>query len=157
MGLNERLHADMVAAMKAKESFRLTTIRLIRTAVKNKEVEKRVTSIPDADIQAILSTMVKQRRDSIEAFTKGDRPALAQAEAAEITILEEYMPREIDEAGLKTLAEKAVSDFEKDNSRVATPKDMGAVMKLVQAELVSNSLRADGRALSTIVKEILAN
>jgi uncharacterized protein YqeY len=155
MGLNERLQTDMVTAMKAKDSFRLTTIRLIRAAVNNKEIATRESPLTDVAIQAIMATMVKQRRDSIEAFTKGNRPDLAEKEASEITILEEYMPREIDEAGLRTLVVKAVSDFEKANSRQATPKDMGTVMKLAQAELISNSLRADGKALSNTVKETL--
>jgi uncharacterized protein YqeY len=95
----KQVDQDMIAAMKAKDAERLLTIRMMKTAFKNKEIEKRAP-ITDAEAYQILTTMIKQRRDSIEQFTKGNRPELAANEAAQIALIEEYMPKAASEDDL---------------------------------------------------------
>jgi hypothetical protein len=100
--------------------------------------------------------MIKQRRDSIEQFTKGNRPELAAAEAAEITVIEEFLPKALDEAALAALVTEAVAEVAAATGQKPTPKEMGQVMKAVQAKLQTASLRAEGRIVSEMVKKALA-
>jgi uncharacterized protein YqeY len=100
--------------------------------------------------------MVKQRRDSIEQFTKGNRPELADAEAAEIVVIEEFLPKALDEAGLTALVAEAVAEVAATSGKAPTPKEIGAVIKVVQARLQAGGLRAEGRAVSEQVKKQLA-
>src|SRR5208337_5111295 len=99
--LEAQVNQQVIAAMKAHDAVRTTTLRLIKNALKNKAIEKREALTP-AEEQQALATMIKQRRDSIEQFTKGNRPELAAKEAAEIAVFEEFLPRALDEAGLGT-------------------------------------------------------
>jgi uncharacterized protein len=150
----KQVDQDMIAAMKAKDAERLLTIRMMKTAFKNKEIEKR-EPITDAEAYQILTTMIKQRRDSIEQFTKGNRPELAANEAAQITLIEEYMPKAASEDDIRalvtsTIDELAVSGF------TPSPKDMGAVMKAVQERIKEAGIRADGKIVSEAVKARLA-
>jgi uncharacterized protein YqeY len=101
--------------------------------------------------------MIKQRRDSIEQFTKGNRPELAAAEAAEIVVIEEFLPKALDEAGLHALVTEVLADLAGVTGQKLTPKDMGTVMKAVQGKLQAGSLRAEGRAVSEMVKKELAS
>src|SRR6476661_11036072 len=92
MGISDQIQKDMVDAMRSRDELRLSTLRMVKAAIKNKEVEKRAP-LDDKEVQQILSTLIKQRRDSIEAFTKGGRQELADKEAAEIKLIENYMPQ----------------------------------------------------------------
>src|SRR5512146_2830683 len=96
MSLTEQITKDMTAAMKAREERRLSTLRMVKTALKNKEIEKRAP-LDDKEALAVLATLIKQRKDSVEQFTKGNRPELAQKEADEITLIETYMPKSVGE------------------------------------------------------------
>ncbi len=154
MSVVKTVDQDMIAAMKAKDAERLLTIRMMKSAFKNKEIEKR-EPLSDAEAHQVLTTMIKQRRDSIEQFTKGGRPELAAKEAAEIALIEEYMPKaasveDIRKLVTSTIDELAVSGFD------PGPKDMGMVMKLVQERIKEAGVRADGRAVSEAVKARLA-
>jgi uncharacterized protein len=100
--------------------------------------------------------MIKQRRDSIDQFTKGNRPELAAAEAAEIVVIEEFLPKALDESALQNLVAEAIAEVAAASGQKPTPKDMGTVMKAVQAKLQAASLRAEGRVVSELVKKILA-
>jgi uncharacterized protein YqeY len=146
---------QVVIAMKAHDAVRTTTLRLIKNALKNKSIEKRAPLTPVEEQQA-LATMIKQRRDSIEQFTKGNRPELAAAEAAEIVVIEEFLPKALDEAALETLVAEAIAEIVAASGQKPTPKDMGTVMKAVQAKLQAASLRAEGRIVSEMVKKQLA-
>jgi hypothetical protein len=136
---------QVVAAMKAHDSVRTTTLRLIKNALKNKAIEQRAPLTP-AQSEQTLATMVKQRRDSIEQYTKGNRPELAAIEAAEA----------LDEAGLRKLVAEAVAEVAGAIGRKPSPKEMGQVIKAVQAKLQAAGLRAEGRAISELVKAELA-
>ncbi|MGA2536217.1 MAG: GatB/YqeY domain-containing protein [Terracidiphilus sp.] len=146
---------QVVIAMKAHDAVRTTTLRLIKNALKNKSIEKRAALTP-AEEQQALATMIKQRRDSIEQFTKGNRPELAAAEAAEIVVIEEFLPKALDEGALQELVAAAIAEVAAASGSKPTPKDMGTVMKAVQAKLQAASLRAEGRVVSEMVKKALA-
>ena len=145
----QQVEKDIVAAMKARESERLSTLRMVKTAFKNKEIEKR-EPLTDAEAQQILTTLIKQRRESVEQFTKGNRPELAEKELGEIALIEGYMPKAAGEEEIKKLVEEALA------GQTFGPKDMGAAMKAVQAKIQASGLRADGRQVSEIVKAHLA-
>jgi uncharacterized protein YqeY len=147
---------QVIVAMKAHDAIRTTTLRLIKNALKNKAIEKRAP-LTSAEEQQALATMIKQRRDSIEQFTKGNRPELAAAEAAEIVVIEEFLPKALDEAALQALVTEAVTEVAAASGQKPTAKDMGTVMKAVQAKLQAASLRAEGRVVSELVKKELAS
>ena len=153
--LETQVSQQVIVAMKAHDAVRTTTLRLIKNALKNKAIEKRAPLTP-AEEQQALATMIKQRRDSIEQFTKGNRPELAAAEAAEIVVIEEFLPKALDEAALEALVTEAVAEVAAASGQKPTPKDMGTVMKAVQATLQAASLRAEGRVVSELVKKVLA-
>ena len=146
---------QVIIAMKAHDAVRTTTLRLIKNALKNKAIEKRAPLTP-AEEQQALATMIKQRRDSIDQFTKGNRPELAAEEAAEIAVIEEFLPKALDESALQALVAEAVAEVAAASGQKPTPKDMGPVMKAVQAKLQAASLRAEGRTVSELVKKVLA-
>ena len=145
----------IITAMKAHDAVRTTTLRLIKNALKNQIIAKRAVLTPIEEQQA-LATMIKQRRDSIEQFTKGNRPELAAAEAAEIVVIEEFLPKALDEASLSLLVVEAVAEVAAAIGQKPTPREMGQVMKAVQAKLQAASLRAEGRVVSEMVKKQLA-
>lgn len=149
MSLTQQIEKDIIAAMKARETERLSTLRMVKTAFKNKEIEKR-QPLTDAEAQQILTTLIKQRRESVEQFTKGNRPELAAKEQAEIVLIETYMPKAASEDDIKKLVDEALA------GQNLGPKDMGAAMKAVQAKIQASGLRADGRQVSEIVKTKLA-
>jgi uncharacterized protein YqeY len=153
--LEAQVNQQVIAAMKAHDATRTTTLRLIKNALKNQSIAKREQLTP-AEEQQALATMIKQRRDSIEQFTKGNRPELAAAEAAEIAVIEEFLPKALDEAALQALVAEAVAEVAAALGKPPTPKEMGAVMKAVQAKLQAKSLRAEGRVVSEMVKKQLA-
>jgi hypothetical protein len=146
---------QVVTAMKAHDAVRTGTLRLIKNALKNKAIEKREPLTP-AEEQQALATMIKQRRDSIEQFTKGNRPELAAIEAAEIVVIEEFLPKALDEAGLQALVAEAVAEITAATGKAPTPKEIGVVIKAVQTKLQAAGLRAEGRLVSEAVKKALA-
>jgi len=154
VSLVKKVDQDMIAAMKARDAERLLTIRMMKTAFKNKEIEKR-EAITDAEASQILTTMIKQRRDSIEQFTKGNRPELAAKEAAEIVLIEEYMPKAASEEEIRHLVTSTIDDLAVSGVQPG-PKDMGMVMKAVQERIKEAGIRADGRVVSEAVKARLA-
>src|SRR5580700_8050132 len=135
---------QIVTAMKAHDAERTGTLRLIKNSLKNKAIEKREPLTP-AESEQALATMIKQRRDSIDQFTKGNRPELAAKEAAEIVIIEEFLPKALDEAGLAALVNEAVAEVTAASGQKPTPKEMGSVMKAVQAKIQASGTRAEGR------------
>ena len=146
---------QVVTAMKAHDAERTGTLRLIKNALKNKAIEKRGPLTPEEEQQA-LATMVKQRRDSIEQFTNGNRPELAAKEAAEIVVIEEFLPKALDDSALEALIAAAIQEVATASGKPPAAKEMGQVMKAVQAKLQAASLRAEGRTVSELVKKALA-
>jgi uncharacterized protein YqeY len=158
--LEALISQQIVTAMKAHDAERTGTLRLIKNALKNKAIEKRGAGkgeeLTQAEGEQTLATMIKQRRDSIEQFTKGNRPELAAKEAAEIVVIEEFLPKALDEAGLAALVGEALAELAAQAGQKPGPKEMGAAMKAVQARLQAAGVRADGRAVSDLVKKLLA-
>jgi len=155
LSLEAQVNQQVILAMKAHDPVRTTTLRLIKNALKNKFIEKREALTP-AEEQQALATMIKQRRDSIEQFTNGNRPELAAAEAAEIVVIEEFLPKAIDEAGLAVLVAEAITEIAASIGKAPGPKEMGPVIKAVQAKLQAAGRRAEGRIVSELVKKQLA-
>jgi uncharacterized protein YqeY len=153
--LEAQISQHVVTAMKAHDAVRTGTLRLIKNALKNKAIEKREPLTP-AEEQQALATMIKQRRDSIEQFTKGNRPELAAIEAAEITVIEEFLPKALDESALTALITETLAELSASSGRALTPKDMGPAIKAVQAKLQAAGVRAEGRVVSEAVKAALA-
>jgi len=141
--------------MKAHDAERTQTLRLIKNALKNKAIEKREAPT-QAESEQVLASMIKQRRDSIEQFTKGNRPELAAKEAVEIAVIEEFLPKALDDAGLAALVAEAVADVTAAAGKAPTTKEMGVVMKAVQGKLQAVGARAEGRLVSELVKKALA-
>ena len=144
MTLKERITTDMTAAMKAKDAARTSTLRMVKAALQNREIE-RGAALTDEELTKLLQSLVKQRRDSVEQYEKGNRPELAAKERAEIVVIEEYLPRaatreEIEQAVAAAVAETGATSL----------KEMGAVMKATQGRLAGRN--ADGRTVSEIVK-----
>jgi uncharacterized protein YqeY len=155
MSIAEKLGADIIAAMKAHQEHRLTTLRMVKSALRSKEIDKR-QPLTDAEQTQVLATLIKQRRDSVDSFTKGNRPELAAKEQAEIAMIEAYMPQAATEDQLRDLVVAAIAQLAATSGQKPTPRDMGAVMKLAQQQIQATALRADGRLLSELVKAELA-
>jgi uncharacterized protein len=149
-----RIEKDIITAMKARDAERTTALRMVKTALKNKEIDKRAP-LDEAESLQILTTLIKQRRDSVEQFTKGNRPELAAKEAAEIVLIEAYMPRAAGEDEIRKLVSEIIAELTASGTKPG-PKDIGSAMKAVQARIQSAGLRADGRQVSEIVKAELA-
>jgi hypothetical protein len=147
MSLKDKVTEDMKTAMRAKETARLSTIRLLLSAMKQKEVDERV-ELSDADVLAIIEKMLKQRRESIAQFEKANRTDLADGEKAEIAVLSAYLPAQMSEAEVAGAIAAAIAE-----SGAAGPKDMGKVMGLLKAKLAG---RTDMGKLSGLVKAKLA-
>lgn len=153
MELRERIQADTKAAMKAKETARLSTLRLISAAIKDREIAARTeggedSGLTEADLTAILSRMVKQRQESAKAYEEGGRLELAEAEQAEIKVIQSYLPRQLTEAETLAAIDKAVTELGANSirdmgrvmaelrSRYAGQMDFGAAGPLVKAKLM---------------------
>jgi uncharacterized protein len=148
MSLEMQLTADIAAAMKAKETVRLGTFRMLKTALTNKSIEKGRALEPAEELQVVAS-LVKQRRDSIEQFAAGQRPDLVAKEEAEIAVLETLLPPAASEADIAAAVEQAVIE-----TGAAGPKDMGKVMKAVMAALSGRT--ADGKKVNEAVRTRLS-
>jgi len=147
MTKTEQVQQDMVAAMRARDELRLSTLRLMKSALKNKEIEKRGALDEKEELQ-VFSTLIKQRKDSIEAFEKGNRPELAKKEAEEIVIIEAYMPKAVSGADVIATVKATIAEMGS-----PTMKDMGTVMKSVMTKFAG--ARVDGKLVSETVKEEL--
>jgi uncharacterized protein YqeY len=154
MTIGEKVQADIVLAMKAKEEHKLTTLRMVKSALKNKEIDKREKLTYAEELQ-ILTTLIKQRKESVESFTKGNRPELAEKEQAEIGMIEGYLPRTATEEEIRKIVQGAIDTMTVDGKRPG-PKDMGVLMKVVQQRILADRLWADGKLVSEIVKSELA-
>jgi uncharacterized protein len=148
MNLKEQIIVDMTAAMKAKDATRTSTLRMLKAAIVNRQIEKG-GELDEEELMKLLRSQVKQRRDSVEQYEKGGRQDLADKEIAEIAVIEGYLPQaasqeEIDEAVAAAIAETGATSM----------KEMGAVMKAVMPRLAGKN--ADGRAVSEAVKTRLA-
>jgi uncharacterized protein len=150
MSFIEQVQKDIVAAMKAREEHRLSTLRMVKTALKNREIEK-MAPLDDKEAQQVLSTLIKQRKDSVEQFTKGGRQEMADKEAAEIIIIETYMPKAAGDAEIVAGVRAAIAEMGS-----PTMKDMGAVMKNAMARFAAAGMRVDGKVVSEAVKRELA-
>ena len=148
MSLSEQVQKDMIAAMKAHEELRLSTLRMVKSALKNKEIDKRAPLDEKEELQ-VFSTMIKQRKDSIEAFEKGGRPELAKKEADEIAFIEAYMPKAVGEEDVVAAVKATIAEMGS-----PTMKDMGTVIKNVMARFAG--ARVDGKLVSETVKKALA-
>jgi len=149
MGISEQVQKDMVEAMRKREELRLSTLRMVKAALKNKELEKRAP-LDDQEAQQVLSTLIKQRRDSIEQFQKGGRQELADKEAAEIKFIEAYLPKALGEEEITSAVKAAIAEMGS-----PTMKDMGTVRKNVMAKLQASGARIEGKTVSEIVKKQL--
>ncbi len=152
--IGEKVQTDIVAAMKARDEHKLTTLRMVKSALKNKEIDKR-DKLTNAEEQQILTTLIKQRKESVESFTKGNRPELAEKERTEIGIIEIYLPQAASDDAIRGVVQGAIATMSEGGAK-PTPKEMGAVMKVVQQRIFADGLRADGKLVSEIVKAELA-
>ena len=147
MPLLDRLAAEIKAAMLARDAARLSTLRLLKSAVGYAQLERKSDQLSDADVVAIVQKEVKKRRDSIEQFEQGGRPELAAHERAELTVLETFLPRALAPDELEQLVRAVIQEL-----GATSKKDMGAVIKAVQARAAG---AADGRSISTLVGRLL--
>ena len=154
MEIASKIQADIITAMKAKDEHKLTTLRMVKSALKNKEIDKR-EPLTDAEETQILTTLIKQRRESVESFTKGDRPELAAKEQVEIGIIEAYLPQAAGEDEVRTVIQGAIAHLAEAGTKPG-PKDIGPAMRVVQQRILASGLRADGKMVSEMVKAELA-
>jgi uncharacterized protein len=150
MTLVDRIQQDIVAAMKAKDEARLSTLRMVKAALQNRKVEK-MAPLEEKESQAVLATLIKQRKESVEQFTKGGRQDMADKEAAEIGLIETYLPKAASEAEVVAGVRAVIADMVS-----PTMKDMGSVMKNAMARFQGADMRVDGKMVSDIVKRELA-
>jgi uncharacterized protein len=150
MSMIDQIQKDLVAAMKSKDEARLSCLRMVKTALKLRETEK-MGPLDDKESQQVLSTLIKQRKESVEQFTKGGRQEMADKEAAEIKVIESYLPKAAGE-------EEIVAGVRAVIAEMGSPgmKDMGTVMKNVMARFAGASMRVDGKVVSDAVKKELA-
>ena len=155
MGIGEKIQVEIVAAMKARDEHRLTTLRMVKSALKNKEIERRepLTELEEAQI---LTTLLKQRRESVESFTKGNRPELAEKESAEIAMIEAFLPQAAGREEVLAIVRGAIAHLAEGGTKPG-PKDIGPAMRVVQQRILASGLRADGKMVSEMVKSELAS
>jgi len=148
MALIDDVQNAMVDAMRRKDPARLSALRMLKAALMNRDLEKG-RALDDAEARQVVASLVKQRKDSIEQFTKGGRPDLAGKEAAEIEVLESYLPAPADPAMVERAVVEAISE-----TGATSPKDIGRVMKAAMAKLAGQSV--DGKAVNELVRQRLA-
>ena len=144
MSLHDRLTEDLKLAMKARDQLRMDVIRMVKAAVMNKELELK-KDLDDAEMSRVMTTMIKQRRESVELFEKGNRAELAAKERHEITILESYLPQAISPEQLATIVDAAIHE-----TGAHSLKEMGAVMKAVMVRVAGQTV--DGKQISDLVR-----
>ena len=148
MTLTERLQQEMKQAMIARDATRLGTIRLIKSAIGYLQIEKKTESLPDSEVIALLQREVKKRREAMEQFTKAGRMELVEKEAAELKVIEEFLPKALSDSELEALVRQSISKV-----GATSKKQMGEVIKAVQAEAAGS---AEGRRISEWVGKLLA-
>lgn len=155
MELKNRIESDLKAAMKSKDALTTSALRMVVAAIQNKEIEERGMKklkldedLDDAGVLKVISTLAKQRQESIEMFKKGGRDDLAKKETAELALLEKYLPSQMSGPEIEKIVEEAVK-----SSNAAGPADMGKVMKLVMPKVAG---RADGKLVNEIVRKKLS-
>jgi len=148
MGLLQDVQTGMTQAMKAHDQVRLSTLRLLKAALMNKEVEKGRT-LDDTEALAVVSQVIKQRRDSIEQFTNAGRTDLADKESAELRVLEGFLPPALDPAEVERLVREAIAD-----TGAVSLRDMGKAMKAAMSKLAGSGV--DGKVVSDLVRTILS-
>ncbi len=149
MNLANRLHQDMLAALKTHQALRLSTLRMALAAVKYKEVERR-GPLDEAGLMQVLGTLIKQREDSAQQFDAGGRPELAAKERQEIVILNEYLPQLAGEAEVEAAVRQAIA-----STGASGAKDLGAVMKAAMAQFAAAGQRADGKLVNAAARRLL--
>ncbi len=147
MRLRDRINENLTTAMKAKDTLRLSVLRMMKTAIKNKEIDLRA-ELEDAQAIQVLATLIKQRKDSIEQFTSGGRIDLADKEAAEIKIIEEYLPAAVSEDEIEKIVDEVLKE-----TGASSPKDIGAVMKQCMARFAGKLV--DGKRVNAAVRSRL--
>jgi len=147
MTLNDKVKTEITAAMKAKDQVRLSSLRMLKAAIMNKGVEKG-HDLDDTEVQQVVSSLVKQRRDSIEQFAKAGRTDLVEKETGEIKVLEHYLPPAASAADIEAAVAAAIAE-----TGASSPKDMGKVMKAVMPMLAGKN--ADGKTVNEIVRRKL--
>ncbi len=147
MSLQERISQEIKAAMLARDADRLSTLRMLKSALGYVLIEKKTESLPDAEVVALVQKEVKKRRDSVEQFEKGGRAELAAKEKQEITVLESFLPQPLSADVLEKLVRDTIQEL-----GATSKKDMGAVIKAVQAKAAG---RADGKTISGLVGKLL--
>ncbi len=145
--LSENIDADLKDAMRAKDAVRLSTLRMLKSALEYHKIEKKREKIADADIVAVIKKQIKQRQDSIDGFEKGGRADLVEKEKAEMVILKGYLPEELSQAQIEEIVKTVIAEV-----GATTKADMGKVMKAVQTKTAG---RADNRLVSQIVSSKL--
>lgn len=144
----DRIQKDLTEAMKSKDELRLSVLRMVKSALKNKEIEK-IRPLDDTESLQVLQTLVKQRKESVEQFSRGGRHDLADKETREIAIIETYLPAAASEADMDRAIEAAIAE-----TSANSPKQMGAVIKAARAHLEGKTV--DGKALSDRVRDRLS-
>ncbi|MEP6741428.1 MAG: GatB/YqeY domain-containing protein [bacterium] len=147
MNLREQIISDMTASMKAQDAPRTSTLRMVKAAMMNRQIEKG-SELDDEEMSKLLRSLLKQRRDSVEQYEKGGRQDLADKESAEIAVIEAYLPQAVSREEIETAVASAITE-----SGASSMKDMGKVMKATQVALAGKN--ADGRTVSEIVKSKL--
>ena len=150
MSLVEQIQKDIVVAMKAKDELRLSTLRMVKSALQLRAVEK-MSPLDEKESQAVLTTLIKQRKESVEQFTKGGRQEMADKETAEIGMIESYLPKAAGEAEIVAGVKAVIAEMGS-----PTMKDMGTVMKNAMARFNGAGMRVDGKVVSEAVKKELA-
>lgn len=146
--LKERIDAELKDAMRAKQELKLSVLRMLKSAIKYKEVEPGASALDDAGVFQVIGSLIKQRRDSVEQFKAGGQAEMAAKEESEIAILQGYLPQQLTADELRAEVQAAITE-----SGAKSPKEMGAVMKILSPKLQG---RAEGRAISEEVKSQLA-
>lgn len=147
MTTDEKLSAEIKAAMIAKDTVRLGTLRLLKSAIGYLQIEKKVETLSDAEFLAVVQREAKRRKDSIAQYEQGGRPDLAAGEKAELAVLETFLPKSLSAAELEDLVRSAITE-----TGATSKAQMGLVMKAAQAKAAG---RADGKAISTLVNSLL--
>lgn len=150
MTLVDKIQQDIVAAMKSKDEARLSALRMVKSALQNRKIEK-MAPLDEKEAQAVLNTLIKQRKEAVEQFTKGGRQEMADKEAAEMALIESYLPKAATEAEVIAGVRAVIAEM---NS--PTMKDMGSVMKNAMARFQGAEMRVDGQMVSDVVKRELA-
>lgn len=147
MTLNEKVNEDLKTALKAGEALKVSTLRMLKAAVSNAAIQKKKEALEDGELLEVIQKVLKQHQESVEAFTKGNRPELAQKEAQEAKVLQAYLPPAMDEGELTALIRETIRGL-----KVSGPSGLGQVMKAVLPKIKG---RADGKTINRIVSQLL--